>query len=101
MSSMMIGNGLAATNIRLTHKQRADLRAAAEAISETGGNVAGPPGWNPELLPDEGASGSGGRRGISSHCCAATRLQEPRDLLLKAHRMAATQTEFVAFRKTA
>ena len=47
--------------------------------SETGGNVAGPPGWNPELLPDEGTPGVVGAVNWKYKVIAAprTRLQEP------------------------
>ena len=77
--------------------------AAAETDGETSPNVAGSSRGYFELLPDEGTDGCGGSR-QRQHQSSVRRGRGYRDmnyLLLKAQRLAATKTEFVAFQKAA
>jgi hypothetical protein len=76
--------------------------AASGALPEIGGDAAGPPGRQSELLL-QGSSGGSGSREWEHQDTTTSRAgyKNLRYLLLKAQRMAATRTEFVVFRKAA
>ena len=85
----------------ISEVDRATAVAAAELVSETGPDAAEPPRRNPELLPDQGAFRSRRSR-QRQHPMLINRgrgYKNMRYLLLKAKRMAATNTEYVAFQK--
>jgi hypothetical protein len=77
--------------------------AVLKAVPETGADASGTPGWNPELLPDQGALGvvEAVNGNIKSLLRRGRGYKNLRYLLLKVQRMAANTIEFVVFRKAA
>ena len=70
------------------------------AIPQAGPDAGGAPGGNPELLPDLGVVGEANGN-IKSLLRRGRGYKNLRYLLLKAQRMAVTNTEFVVFKKAA
>lgn len=76
---------------------------AAQRKREAGTDAVGSPGGNLELLTDQDADGRGWKRSTetSERCHVVAGLQLSKLSPVKAQRLAATKTEFVAIQKAA